>query len=243
MSWVLDSLTSALGNAFLYSGMCPSVAYLSPKPPLKMITSSGALGSTPSGLLPPWAPPEDAGVEPPPPPVAHASSRPAAGRATRLTAAARCRTVRRLTLGLAHTVGSTASGFSGESDILVSSGLGQVVRRTAPPYRDTRGGFLIPTGDRGRSPAGPGTRPGSYGSSFDAQWPATARAVAWNAASDRTCVRCATAMYTRSSTPSWGGRPGRASGRDLVACLACSRTMHATSASGERGKLVRATVV
>src|SRR6185312_10795917 len=73
--------------------------------------------------------------------------------------------------------------------------------------------------------------------------PATAWAVRWKAACARSCVRCATAMYRRSSTTSCGCRAESASGRNVVACVAVSRMMSATSASGERGKLVRATVV
>src|SRR5256885_7678284 len=118
ISWVLDSLTSALGNAFLYIGTCMSVAYLSLYPPAKMTTSSGAFLSTPSGLSLSLAPPPEVGVDPLLPPVAQASSSPRPGTATRLAAAVRRSIVRRSRPDLPNGLASTVSWFSGERDIL-----------------------------------------------------------------------------------------------------------------------------
>ncbi len=73
---MIDScLTVAFGNAFLYSGSCTSVAYLSPYPPLKITTSSGASSLTPSGFVALLVPPELLPLLSLPPLVAHALRR------------------------------------------------------------------------------------------------------------------------------------------------------------------------
>src|SRR5205823_4174854 len=223
-------------NAFLYSGTCTWVAYWSLYPPAKMTTSSGALGSTPSGFSLLTLPVEPEVLPPPPLLVAQASSRAAPGIATRLAAAALRRRVRRL---VPVSTPRGLFGFSGEEGILRSS-LVRVVRKPESGVRVHEViGHVRPAWGRVRR-AGGGD---PHGPARAAQWTATARAVAWNAAWARSCVRCATAMYSRSRTTSWGWRPDRASGRNVVACIACSSTMSATSASGERGKLVNAMVV
>src|SRR5437762_11022610 len=195
ISWVLDSLTSAFGNAFLYSGTCTWVAYWSLYPPAKMTTSSGALGSTPSGFSLLTLPVEPEVLPPPPLLVAQASSRAAPGIATRLAAAALRRRVRRL---VPVPTPRGLFGFSGEEGILRSS-LVRVVRKPESGVRVHEViGHVRPAWGRVRR-AGGGD---PHGSSRAAQWPATARAVAWNAAWARSCVRCATAMYSRSRTTS-----------------------------------------
>ncbi len=58
ISSACENFTLAFGNFFLYDGMCTSVAYLVPSPPLKMTTSSSASALTPNGLsalFSPWA--------------------------------------------------------------------------------------------------------------------------------------------------------------------------------------------
>jgi hypothetical protein len=103
------------GNDLLYDGMCTSVAYFVPRPPLKMMTSSGAFASTPSGLVSLFSPSACSFGSSDPPPT-QPLSRPAAGVASRPAAAARRSRVRRSSSGLANT-----------SVIVVSSQVVQVV--------------------------------------------------------------------------------------------------------------------
>src|SRR4051812_44604828 len=98
ISSVCEKLTVASGNFFLYDGMCTSVAYLVPRPPLKMTTSSGALGSTPSGLSADLAPVADVVGSLPPP--TQALRRPTAGVASTPATAARRKTDRRVRSGV-----------------------------------------------------------------------------------------------------------------------------------------------
>src|SRR5690606_6897290 len=74
-----------------------SVAYSSPRPPLKITTSSGLAGSTPSGFDAEVAAglPDAAGAAPPPL-VAHALSRPAAGPAASAVRPMRRKSCRRV---------------------------------------------------------------------------------------------------------------------------------------------------
>src|SRR5262245_16781851 len=98
ISSVCENLTSACGNFALYDGMWTSVAYLVPRPPLKMTTSRGAFGSTPSGLSAVLAPVADVVGSLPPP--TQALRRPTAGVASTPARAARRKTDRRVRSGV-----------------------------------------------------------------------------------------------------------------------------------------------
>src|SRR5690348_874009 len=55
---VAEKATLEFGHFLLYSGMCTSVAYVVLKPPLKMMISTGAFGSMPSGFSADFWPPD-----------------------------------------------------------------------------------------------------------------------------------------------------------------------------------------
>jgi hypothetical protein len=109
ISVVSENATLASGNSLLYDGTWTSVAYLVPSPPLKMMISSGAFASTPSGLVLDLSPSACSCGSSEPPPT-QPLSMPTAGVASRPTAAARRSSVRR-----------SSSDFANTSVIVVSS--------------------------------------------------------------------------------------------------------------------------
>src|SRR3954454_867984 len=155
-----------------------------------MTTSSGASSFTPSGFLSLLAPPP---LEPvsPPPLVAHALSRLAPGTTTIPRAAARRSMVRRSMVD----VGSGDEPSCGESDMYVTPRFGSDGPPGRPGVSRLEGDpVLVPVGPvPGRDVWDCGTHH-AVSSSLAARWPATARAVTWNAACARSWVRCATAV-------------------------------------------------